>query len=176
MFVALIHDSAITSPTVGSFVARVAPGTVVTPSLLLGNLVRSGRSVPVHAPPEAHGRISRVLVARGWVEYGSTLFELGAVDEVVQGADAADHGRDAAGAVAVRAETDGTVYLSADPHSPPFVAVGQDVEVRTTLALIEVMKTFTPVRAPAAGVVEQVAVKNGAAVSAGEPLFWMRLR
>jgi len=50
----------------------------------------------------------------------------------------------------------GTVYLSAEPGSKPFVAVGDKVKKGDTLMLIEAMKTFNPVEAPAAGTVKEI--------------------
>jgi acetyl-CoA carboxylase biotin carboxyl carrier protein len=75
----------------------------------------------------------------------------------------------------VVAEADGTMYLRPDPHSPAFCEVGHVIAEKQTLALIEVMKTFTPVRSPAAGRVERVHVTDAAAVCSGQTLFWIRV-
>ncbi|ACL55919.1 acetyl-CoA carboxylase biotin carboxyl carrier protein [Methylobacterium nodulans] len=65
----------------------------------------------------------------------------------------------------------GTVYLSVSPGAPPFVTVGETVEAGRTLALVEAMKTLTPVTADRAGVVARVFVDNATSVQAGDPLF-----
>ncbi|MEM9937742.1 MAG: acetyl-CoA carboxylase biotin carboxyl carrier protein [Pseudomonadota bacterium] len=64
----------------------------------------------------------------------------------------------------------GTVYLSPDPDSKPFVAVGDKVKAGDTLMLIEAMKTFNPVEATADGTVKQIIVADGQPVEFGEPL------
>jgi acetyl-CoA carboxylase biotin carboxyl carrier protein len=65
----------------------------------------------------------------------------------------------------------GIAYLSADPESPNFVAVGQRVEAGQTLLLIEAMKTFNQIKAPRAGTVSRIIIGNGAPVEFGEVLM-----
>jgi biotin carboxyl carrier protein len=48
------------------------------------------------------------------------------------------------------------------------------VDATTAIGLIEVMKTFAPVRAPVAGVLDRFAVADGAAVEAGAVVAWVR--
>ena len=65
----------------------------------------------------------------------------------------------------------GVVYTTAEPSSPPFVKVGDAVEVGATVMLIEAMKVFNPIKAPHAGVVTRILVSNGVPVEYGEPLL-----
>jgi acetyl-CoA carboxylase biotin carboxyl carrier protein len=65
----------------------------------------------------------------------------------------------------------GTVYLSPEPGSPPFVKVGDQVETGQTLLIIEAMKVMNPIRAPRGGRVGAVMVANGAPVEFGETLL-----
>jgi len=65
----------------------------------------------------------------------------------------------------------GVAYLSAEPGSPPYVSVGQNVEAGATLLLIEAMKTFNQIKAPRAGVVKQLLVASGQPVEFDEPLL-----
>jgi acetyl-CoA carboxylase biotin carboxyl carrier protein len=65
----------------------------------------------------------------------------------------------------------GTVYLSPEPGSKPFVAVGDKVKKGDTLMLVEAMKTFNPVEAPAAGTVKEIIVADAQPVEFGEPLI-----
>lgn len=65
----------------------------------------------------------------------------------------------------------GTVYLSAEPGAKPFVAVGDKVKKGETLMLVEAMKTFNPVEAPAAGTVKEILASDGQPVEFGEPLI-----
>jgi acetyl-CoA carboxylase biotin carboxyl carrier protein len=64
----------------------------------------------------------------------------------------------------------GIVYLSPEPGSPPFVAVGQTVTTGQTLLLIEAMKTFNQIKAPKSGTVARILVASGTPVEYGEPL------
>jgi acetyl-CoA carboxylase biotin carboxyl carrier protein len=73
----------------------------------------------------------------------------------------------------VTADTDGTFYSRPEPGAPDFVAEGDEVARAATLGLVEVMKTFSPVRAPVAGVVVKVLVGDGEAVRAGQALMWI---
>ncbi len=65
----------------------------------------------------------------------------------------------------------GTVYLSPDPDSKAFVSVGDKVKKGDTLMLIEAMKTFNPVEAPAAGKVKAILATEAQPVEFGEPLI-----
>ena len=92
---------------------------------------------------------------------------------LVAGDDATPRDGAPAGAVAVRAPTDGTVYLRPDPSRPAFASEGAALGSTDTVALIEVMKTFTPVRAGLAGRVVRVDVSDGASVQEGAVLAWI---
>ncbi len=65
----------------------------------------------------------------------------------------------------------GTVYLQAEPGTPPFVSVGQTVKEGDTLLIIEAMKTMNQIPAPRAGVVKRILVEDGAPVEYGAPLM-----
>ena len=71
---------------------------------------------------------------------------------------------------AVTAPMVGTVYVSPEPGSAPFVRPGDTVEEGQTLLLIEAMKTFNPVRAPRAGRIARVLVSDAMPVEYGEAL------
>ncbi len=64
----------------------------------------------------------------------------------------------------------GTVYLQAQPGSPPFVTVGDTVAAGQTLLLVEAMKTMNPITAPRAGTVLEMLVADAQPVEFGEPL------
>ena len=65
----------------------------------------------------------------------------------------------------------GTAYLSAEPGSTPFVAVGSTVSEGQTLLIIEAMKTMNHIPAPRAGTVKRILVTDGTAVEYGAPLL-----
>lgn len=65
----------------------------------------------------------------------------------------------------------GIVYLSPEPNAPPFVSVGDIVNIGDTLVLIEAMKVFNPFKSPVSGKVARVLVGHGVPVEFGEPLM-----
>ena len=65
----------------------------------------------------------------------------------------------------------GTCYLQAEPDSPAFVSVGDQVSEGQTLMIIEAMKTMNHIPAPKAGKVKRVLVEDGSPVEFGAPLM-----
>jgi len=65
----------------------------------------------------------------------------------------------------------GTVYLSPEPDSDPFVKVGDKVTEGQTLLIVEAMKTMNQIPAPNSGTVKRVLVEDGAPVEFGAPLM-----
>jgi acetyl-CoA carboxylase biotin carboxyl carrier protein len=80
-----------------------------------------------------------------------------------------------AGLIAVRAPMVGTFFRRPAPDQPPLVEVGQRVEAGQPLCLIEVMKLFATVEAPAAGIVEAVLAEDGGLIEYDQPLFALRV-
>lgn len=72
---------------------------------------------------------------------------------------------------AVNSPVVGTVYLQADPGSPPFVAIGDTVSEGDTLLIVEAMKTMNHIPAPHAGTVKRILVSDGDPVEFGAPLM-----
>ena len=68
----------------------------------------------------------------------------------------------------------GTFYRSAAPDKPPFVELGDRVQVGQTLCIVEAMKLMNEIEADAAGVIEAILVDNAGAVQFGQPLFKIR--
>lgn len=65
----------------------------------------------------------------------------------------------------------GTFYLSSSPESAPFVKVGDQVGVETTICIVEAMKVFNEIPAETTGKIAAILVENGAPVEFGQPLF-----
>jgi len=172
---ALAADGGLSSPTVGEWHPLISEGTEIQSGAVVGAVVQAGRSVRLAAPSDATGVARGVLVAGSRVEHGSRLFALGAaagvtVDAPVEHAAAGIP----AGVTVVAADTDGTIYLRPEPGAPLFVDVDTAVARSATLGLVEVMKMFTPVRAPVAGQLIKVLVEDGAPVVSGQALMWIR--
>lgn len=65
----------------------------------------------------------------------------------------------------------GTFYRRRSPEEPPLVEAGDEVEAGALLGLIEVMKTYHEVSAPAAGTIASILAEDGHYVEYGQPLF-----
>ncbi len=65
----------------------------------------------------------------------------------------------------------GTAYIASAPGEPPFVAIGQRVNVGDTICLIEAMKMFNKIEADRAGVVSACLINNEQPVEFDQPLF-----
>jgi acetyl-CoA carboxylase biotin carboxyl carrier protein len=74
------------------------------------------------------------------------------------------------GGEAVRSPMVGTVFLSADPTSKPFISVGDQVKAGDTLMIVEAMKVMNPIVAPGGGTVLKVLVENAQPVEFDQPL------
>ena len=77
------------------------------------------------------------------------------------------------GWVAISAPMAGTFYKSPSPDEPPFAEVGATVNAGDTVALIEVMKLFTELKAETAGKVARIDVPDGGLVEFGQSLVWI---
>jgi len=70
----------------------------------------------------------------------------------------------------------GTFYASPAPGEPPYVRVGDTVQVGQTIGIIEAMKIMNEIVADRAGVVLEVFVGNAQAVEYGSPLLRLDLQ
>jgi len=74
----------------------------------------------------------------------------------------------------VRSPIVGTYYESPSPGSPPFVKVGDTVEVGQVLCIVEAMKLMNEIEADAAGEIVKALVKNGQPIEYNQELFAIR--
>ena len=172
---ALNKDGALRACIPGTFTPLVSRGAVLEHGLLLGHIRCDGRSFGLRVPAGVHGVVARVRGSGEWVQWGEWLVEIGlstTLDAEEADVDSVD-GDVPDGVQVVRADTDGTVYLRPDPAASPFAAQESTVAAQDTLALVEVMKTFSPVRAPCDGQIIRVCVGDGDSVQAGDALFWL---
>ncbi len=65
----------------------------------------------------------------------------------------------------------GVAYLAPEPGAKPFVSVGASVKSGDTVALIEAMKTFNPIKSDKDGVVKEILVTDGMAVEFDQPII-----
>jgi acetyl-CoA carboxylase biotin carboxyl carrier protein len=76
--------------------------------------------------------------------------------------------------VYVKSPIVGTFYEAASPSNPPFVRIGEHVNLGKVLCIIESMKLMNEIETDVAGIVETRLVQNGQPVEYGEALFGIR--
>ena len=64
----------------------------------------------------------------------------------------------------------GVAYLAPEPGAKPFVKIGDAVKAGDTVALVEAMKTFNPIKSDIDGVVKEILVSDGMAVEFDTPM------
>lgn len=77
--------------------------------------------------------------------------------------------------VPVLAPMAGVFYRAPSPESPPYVEIGSEVERGDVVGLIEAMKVFNEIEAPASGTVADILVENGQSVEANQRLMLIRI-
>jgi acetyl-CoA carboxylase biotin carboxyl carrier protein len=81
-----------------------------------------------------------------------------------------------AGLHEVKSPIVGTFYESPAPGAPPFVQVGDQVEVGQVLCIVEAMKLMNEIEADMAGEIVKRIATSGQPVEYGAPLFAIRPR
>jgi len=74
----------------------------------------------------------------------------------------------------VRSPIVGTFYESPSPGSPPFVKVGDALEVGQVLCIVEAMKLMNEIECDMAGELVKKLVANGQPIEYGQELFALR--
>ena len=73
--------------------------------------------------------------------------------------------------VAIIAPLTGVYYSSPSPSSPPFVSIGDTVQIGQVIALVEAMKVFNEIQAEVSGHVSALVATNGEVVQRGDTLI-----
>ena len=74
----------------------------------------------------------------------------------------------------VRSPIVGTFYESPSPGSPPFVKVGDTLEVGQVLCIVEAMKLMNEIECDVAGELVKKLIANGQPIEYGQELFAVR--
>jgi acetyl-CoA carboxylase biotin carboxyl carrier protein len=74
----------------------------------------------------------------------------------------------------VRSPIVGTFYEAPSPGAPPFVKVGDQVEVGQVLCIVEAMKLMNEIECDVAGEIVKKLVTNGQPIEYGQELFAIR--
>ena len=73
--------------------------------------------------------------------------------------------------VIIKSPMVGTFYRTPAPDAPPFVEVGQDLEIGQVVCILEAMKLMNEIKSEVAGRVVDILVENGSPVEFGQPLI-----
>ncbi len=65
----------------------------------------------------------------------------------------------------------GTFYQAPNPNAPPFVNVGDVVEIGQVLCIVEAMKLMNEIESEVAGEIVRVYIENGQPVEYGQSLY-----
>ncbi|TJY44450.1 acetyl-CoA carboxylase biotin carboxyl carrier protein [Cohnella pontilimi] len=68
----------------------------------------------------------------------------------------------------------GTFYRAPSPEAPSFVNVGDRVNEKTVVCILEAMKLMNPLEAEVKGEIVEILVENGQLVEFGQPLFLVK--
>ena len=77
------------------------------------------------------------------------------------------------GSISIQASMPGTFYTRPSPDKPPFVVKGTKVTEGQSVGLIEVMKTFSTIKAPISGIFEGWEKADGASILPSDVLGWI---
>jgi len=73
--------------------------------------------------------------------------------------------------VEVRARMSGLFYRKPHPEAPPYVEVGDEVKKGQVLGLLETMKVFQNIKAPADGRIIEIVAEDESALKDNEVIF-----
>ena len=79
------------------------------------------------------------------------------------------------GVLVVRAPMVGTFFRRPSPDKEPFVEEGSKIKAGDPICLIEIMKLFTTIEAPADGTIISIVAEDGALLEFNQPMFTINL-
>ena len=166
-------EGSVGAPSVGRWVSEIELGARVREGTRLGRIKRAGHWMAVVAPFGVSGEVVELTADHTMVGHGDELLSIGVVSEG-EGESLSEGLPD--GIVALNAPMSGTLYLQPSPGAPRFASEGSKVGSSATVALIEVMKSLTPLRAGSDGVLERWLVDDASPVEVGEAIAWIGTR
>jgi len=135
----------------------------------------SGAAGRAAAPPastaESSGSISLLHQRPGHVGGGEVVTELAPAMRPAETRHRSAPPAYPANAVLIKSPMVGTFYRAPEPGARPFVDIGQQVDAKTTVCIIEVMKLMNSISAGAHGVVTQILAEDGEPVEYGQLLM-----
>lgn len=73
--------------------------------------------------------------------------------------------------VEIKAPMVGTFYRAPSPEAPPFVEIGQPIEVGQVICIIEAMKLMNEIKSEVKGKILEIRAENAEPVEFGQALF-----
>ena len=170
----------LSSPAVGLVLDLPMPGSRLVPGQQCGAIEILGVRHRLLVPQGVAGFVEEAATRRPRLHpagYGALLFTAQEATEAVTGAFAAAVDKAEEAGHFVHAPQDGRFYRRPDPDSPTFLEVGDVLEFGRTIGLLEVMKTFSPVKYtempghPPKARVKAILVGDNEDVEDGSPLI-----
>ena len=165
------------SPGAGFYARAPRAGSFLRAGDAAGVLVVLGKVYELTLPEGVSGFVASEPPERKHLPVGYRVPLLQLHDAGDEGAAGADPPDESARGSVVRSPQPGRFYRRPDPDSPPFVQEGDALSEGRTLGLLEVMKTFHPVKyrpgggLPVEGRVVRVLAQDGDDVEEGQPLL-----
>jgi acetyl-CoA carboxylase biotin carboxyl carrier protein len=73
--------------------------------------------------------------------------------------------------ITIKSPMIGTFYRSSSPDKPPFVSVGDEIQVGQVLCIVEAMKLFNEIESEVSGKIVKVLIDDASPVEYDQPLF-----
>ncbi len=166
------------APGVGLWTQAPPRGAMLSPGAALGWLIALGHARPLIVPAGVSGVVCSdpPQRLRAPVGAGEVLCVLAPAADAAGGAVAPAEVAASGGAWLLRAPQAGRFWRGPEPGAPPYAAEGEVLEPGRTYGLLEVMKTFQPVKyraeagLPARARLQRWLVADGAELAEGDPL------
>ncbi|HXW53735.1 MAG TPA: biotin/lipoyl-containing protein [Myxococcota bacterium] len=161
------------SPKIGRAILRVKLGEAVLAGQIIADFWCLGQHYLLKTPANCSGTVSQILHQDRIISlaYGDVFLHV--ARDVVDGAKKSSGEEKTRNVITINAPMDGMFYLSSSPDSPPYVNVSDTVVKGQTLGLIEVMKSFYPLKyqgeKPAR--ISAIHIKTGTPVTSSTPIF-----
>ena len=132
--------------------------------------IKRGGETPAHPAPEAHHVMVPAVLPTGVSPVSPAPTPAAAQPPAPTSPAAAEE----AGLHMVKSPIVGTFFEAPSPGSPPFVKVGDTVELGAVLCIVEAMKLMNEIESDMAGEIVNKLVSNGQPVEYGQALFAVR--
>lgn len=166
----------IMSPSIGRAELCIDVGQVLLSGQVIGEIRRLNQRFKLSLPESCTGKVVSVKDHNRIIPlaYGEMFLSLEQLTDVKsQHVSETTSVINVQHSVGIDAPMDGMFYLSASPHDPPFVKTGDVVSPGQTVGLIEVMKSFYPLKYQGVkpATILSIDVKNAVPVTCGMKLF-----